>query len=82
MAVENLSEKLNEKYGFKFAWKADDYIKYKAGVETARMGQVLGITEDFKSWAALTEEERKLIDKIISSFNEYKKYLLDQLKKE
>ena len=82
MAVKELSEKLNEKYGFKISWKADDYIKYKAGVETARIGNILGLIEDFSYWAALTEEEEKLIDGIIESLKEYKIYLLDQLKKD
>ena len=82
MAVENTSEKLNEKYGSKIAWKSDDYIKYKAGVETARIGQILGLIEDFSYWAALTEDEEKLINGIIKSLKEYKIYLLDQLKKD
>ena len=82
MAVENLSEKLNYKYGSKIAWKADDYIIYKAGVETARIGNILGLIEDFSYWAALTEEEEKLIGGIIESLKEYKIYLLDQLKNE
>ena len=82
MAVENTSEKLNEKYGSKIAWKSDDYIKYKAGVETARIGQILGLIEDFSYWAALTEDEEKLISGIIKSLKEYKIYLLDQLKKD
>ena len=82
MAVENISEKLNEKYGSKIAWKSDDYIKYKAGVETARIGQILGLIEDFSYWAALTEDEEKLISGIIKSLKEYKIYLLDQLKKD
>ena len=82
MAVENTSEKLNEKYGSKIAWKSDDYIKYKAGVETARIGQILGLIEDFSYWAALTEDEEKLIGGIIKSLKEYKIYLLDQLKKD
>ena len=82
MAVENLSEKLNEKYGFKISRKADDYIKYKAGVETHRIGNIMGLLEDFSYWAALTEEEEKLISGIIESLKEYKIYLLDQLKNE
>ena len=82
MAVKELSEKLNEKYGFKIAWKADDYIKYKAGVETARIGNILGLIEDFSYWAALTEEEEKLIGGIIESLKEYKIYLLDKKKKD
>ena len=82
MAVENLSEKLNEKYGYKIAWKADDYIKYKAGVETHRIEHILGLIEDFSYWAALTEEEEKKIGAVIESLKEYKIYLLDQLKKD
>ena len=80
MTVKNLSEKLNDKYGSKIAWKADDYINYKAGVETHRIEHVLGLIEDFSYWAALTEEEEKLIGGIIKSLKEYKIYLLDQLK--
>lgn len=42
----------------------------------------MGLIEDFGRWAALTDEEEKLIGGIIKSLKEYKIYLLDQLKKE
>ena len=81
MSVKEKSEKLNEKYGSKIAWKADDYIKYKAGVETARIVIIKGLIGDFNEFAALTKEEEKLIDKIIYSLNEYEDYLYSQLSK-
>ena len=82
MEVDNISRRLNEKYGLKLAGKSDDYIKYKAGVETARIGNIMGLIEDFDRWAALTDEEERLIGGIMKSLKEYKIYLLDQLKKD
>ena len=45
--VNEISEKLNKKYGSKLAWNAEEYEEYKEQVKTARIGAVWGLISDF-----------------------------------
>ena len=73
--VKEVVEKLNKKYGSKIAWNADEYVKYKYHVESARISAIYNLIGDFEDWVALTEEEEKHLNKIIKDLNDYLEYL-------
>lgn len=73
--VNEISEKLNKKYGSKLAWNAEEYVKYKYHVESARISAVYNLIGDFEDWAALTAEEEDHLYKIIKVLSDYLNYL-------
>ena len=73
--VKDLSEKLNKRYKSKLAWNADEYIKYKEQVESARIEAIMGLISEFNNWTILSEEEENNINKIIKDLKNYLKLL-------
>lgn len=73
--VKELSEKLNKRHKSKLAWNADEYIKYKEQVESARIEAIMGLISEFNNWSILSEEEENNINKIIKDLKNYLKLL-------
>lgn len=64
-------KKLKKKYGSNLAWNEEEYIKYKAQVESARIEAIRGLISDFNNWSILSEEEEYQRDKIIENLKDY-----------
>lgn len=75
MEAKNLEEKLNLRYKSKLALNNEEYIKYKEQVESARIEAIMGLISKFNSWATLSDEEEKHLDKIIKDLKSYLKLL-------
>ena len=70
--VKDVAEKLNKKYGSKFAWNAAEYIKYKEQVGSARIDAINGLISEFNNWSVLSdEEEDHLKVKLIEDLKNY-----------
>ena len=73
--VNEVTEKLNKKYGSKIAWNAADYVEYKKQVESARIDAINGLISEFNNWSVLSDEEGNQLDKIIKDLKNYLKLL-------
>ena len=71
MEAKEEVEKLKKKYGSKLAWNEDEYIKYKAQVESARIEAIMSLISEFNNWSILSEEEEYQRDKIIEELKNY-----------
>ena len=73
--VNEIKEKLKNKYGSKIDWNEAEYIKYKEQVKTARIEAIWGLISDFDKWLVLSKKEKKYLDKIIEDLENYLVYL-------
>ena len=70
--VKDVAEKVNKKYDSKIAWNADEYVKYKQQVESARIDAINGLISEFNNWSTLSdEEEDHLKVKLIEDLKNY-----------
>ena len=69
--VKDVAEKLNKKYGFKMAWNAAEYIKYKEQVESARIEHISSLISEFNNWSTLSDEEEDQIYNLIQDLKNY-----------
>ena len=69
--VNEVTEKLNKKYGSKIAWNAADYIKYKEQVDSARIDAIRGLISEFNNWSTLSDEEEDQLYNLIQDLKNY-----------
>ena len=69
--VNEVTEKLNKKYDSKIAWNADDYVKYKQQVESARIDAINGLISEFNNWSTLSDEEDDQLYNLIQDLKNY-----------
>ncbi len=69
--VNEVTEKLNKKYGSKIAWNAAEYIKYKEQVESARIDAINGLISEFNNWSTLSYEEEDQLYNLIQDLKNY-----------
>ena len=49
----------------------EEYIKYKAQVESARIEAIMDLISEFNNWSILSEEEEDQLDNIIQDLRNY-----------
>ena len=69
--VNEVTEKVNNKYGSKIAWNAADYVKYKEQVESARIDAINGLISEFNNWSTLSDEEEDQLYNLIQDLKDY-----------
>ena len=69
--VKDVAEKLNKKYGLKIAWNADEYVKYKEQVDSARIDAINGLISEFNNWSTLSDEEDDQLYNLIQDLKNY-----------
>ena len=69
--VNEVTEKLNKKYGSKTAWNAAEYIKYKEQVDSARIDAINGLISEFNNWSTLSDEEEDQLYNLIQDLKDY-----------